>query len=108
MRDEWTNGSMIAAAAEPTPVVPRSEPLPRSRPASSQGLTRRQSELPSLSMAMSLDRNVKRKIMGKKSMQMTSREVSERRQVGDAESLVNPQGGAGEPWWRHVGMDEGL
>jgi hypothetical protein len=47
------------------------------------------------------------------SHEMGSREVSERRQVGDAESLVNMQGGSGtgkpeQRWWRNVGMEEGL
>jgi hypothetical protein len=32
-------------------------------------------------------------------------EISERRQVGDAEAMVNKGSGA---WWRHVGMEEGL
>ena len=41
-------------------------------------------------------------------MDMKHREVSARRQVGDAESVVNPQGSMGEPWWRNVGMEEGL
>ena len=39
---------------------------------------------------------------------LKSREVSARRQVGDAESTVN-QPTAGEsatPWWKSVGMDE--
>ena len=47
--------------------------------------------------------------------EFAGREVSERRQVGDAESLVNmPSGGdgkmeaTGRPWWRNVGMEEGL
>jgi hypothetical protein len=102
MRDEWKNGSLIALPAEPAASAARMD-VQSSRP-SSQGLTRRQSELPSLTMAMSL----KKKTKGKGAMQMTHREISERRQVGDAESLVNPQGGPGEPWWRHVGMDEGL
>jgi len=31
-------------------------------------------------------------------------EVSERRQVADTESMVNPEGG----WWRNVGMEEGM
>ena len=49
--------------------------------------------------------------MKSKAMQLklkgSSREVSERRQVGDAEALVNdPQ--EGKRWWRDVGMDEGL
>jgi len=49
--------------------------------------------------------------------QRSSWEVSERRQVGDAESMVNmPDGGSGgrdgkeesKPWWRDVGMEEGM
>lgn len=40
------------------------------------------------------------------------REVSERRQVGDAESLVNVPSSVDDPgrspWWRHVDMGEGL
>jgi pyruvate dehydrogenase kinase 2/3/4 len=35
-----------------------------------------------------------------------SREVSERRQVGDAEEMFAEKGET--PWWRNVGMDEGL
>lgn len=37
---------------------------------------------------------------------MTQREVSARRQVGDAEGLVNPRKEDGEPWWKHVDMEE--
>jgi pyruvate dehydrogenase kinase 2/3/4 len=38
-----------------------------------------------------------------------SREVSERRQVGDAEEMFAQKGGKGDiPWWRNVGMDEGV
>lgn len=39
-----------------------------------------------------------------------SREISERRQVGDAEDMFAEKG-AGEgdkPWWRNVGMEEGM
>lgn len=32
-------------------------------------------------------------------------EVSERRQVGDTEAMVNKGSNA---WWKHVGMEEGL
>lgn len=35
-----------------------------------------------------------------------SREVSERRQVGDAEEMFAEKGE--NPWWRSVGMDEGV
>lgn len=41
-------------------------------------------------------------------MSLNNRDVSARRQVGDAEGVVNPQSSVGEPWWRNVGMDEGL
>jgi pyruvate dehydrogenase kinase 2/3/4 len=36
-----------------------------------------------------------------------SREVSERRQVGDAEEMLADKAGE-RPWWRNVGMDEGV
>lgn len=36
-----------------------------------------------------------------------SREVSERRQVGDAEEMFADRGGQ-SPWWRNVGMEEGM
>lgn len=42
---------------------------------------------------------------------MKRREVSERRQVGDTESMVNSMdetAGGKAPWWRNVGMEEGL
>lgn len=40
-------------------------------------------------------------------MDLRNREVSARRQVGDAESVVNPQStpGGATPWWRNVGME---
>nr|POE96395.1 [pyruvate dehydrogenase (acetyl-transferring)] kinase, mitochondrial [Quercus suber] len=37
---------------------------------------------------------------------VSQREVSERRQVGDAEGMVNPDKADGEPWWKHVDMEE--
>jgi hypothetical protein len=40
-------------------------------------------------------------------MNLGYREISARRQVGDAEGVVNPQSG-GEPWWKNVGMEEGM
>ena len=86
-----------------------------SRPAS-QGLTR--------TLASGLDRGatlnlaaraMKLKIKTKGlDGRLRQREVSERRQVGDAEGIVNPQGidgsGGGEgktPWWKNVTMEEG-
>jgi pyruvate dehydrogenase kinase 2/3/4 len=35
------------------------------------------------------------------------REVSARRQVGDAENMVNPTT-TETPWWRQIGMEEGI
>jgi pyruvate dehydrogenase kinase 2/3/4 len=41
-----------------------------------------------------------------------SREISERRQVGDAENMFKEsregEGMSGKPWWRNVGMEEGM
>lgn len=39
---------------------------------------------------------------------VSHREVSERRQVGDAAGMVNPSSGKGlgEPWWKNVDMEE--
>ena len=36
-----------------------------------------------------------------------SREVSERRQVGDLEDMLADKNGE-KPWWRNVGMEEGM
>lgn len=65
----------------------------------SQGLTR---EMMSLTMAG--------RAMKLKGLKGSTREISPRRQVGDVESVVNaPDGGDGRtPWWRNVGMEEGL
>jgi pyruvate dehydrogenase kinase 2/3/4 len=39
-----------------------------------------------------------------------SREISERRQVGDAEDMFAEKsaGDGDKPWWRNVGMEEGM
>ena len=38
-----------------------------------------------------------------------TREVSERRQVGDAEEMVNGSDSQGAtPWWKNVTMEEGM
>lgn len=40
---------------------------------------------------------------------LSHQEVSERRQVGDAESIMDEsRKGGREPWWRNVTMEEGL
>ena len=48
-------------------------------------------------------------------MNARQREVSERRQVGDAEEVVNSPARTGkdgrggeEPWWKNVSMEEGM
>lgn len=96
MRDEWS----IAAA--PGGVAKNNGPASRS----TQGLARvgrLQREVPSLTLS-SMAMRLKSKGTGDLSAR---REVSERRQVGDAEGLVNPTG-SGTPWWRNVGMEEGM
>jgi len=68
----------------------------------SQGLTQaRRGEMMSLTMA-----GRAMKLKGG----MSTREISPRRQVGDVESVVNaPLPGDGKtPWWKNVGMEEGL
>jgi hypothetical protein len=44
---------------------------------------------------------------------LKNREVSARRQVGDAENVVNQSPSTGDgpnntPWWKNVGMEEGM
>ena len=39
---------------------------------------------------------------------VATREVSERRQVGDAEEMVNGVQDNASPWWKHVSMEEGM
>ncbi|KAK4548017.1 hypothetical protein LTR36_010737 [Oleoguttula mirabilis] len=60
-------------------------------------------------------RAMKLKMKTGKGREAKPREVSERRQVGDAESIVNPPAtmhaagdGSTLPWWRNVTMEEGL
>lgn len=48
------------------------------------------------------NRSMRLKLSGQLGM-----EVSERRQVGDAEEMMMDKG-AGAPWWRSVGMEEGM
>ena len=111
------NNDVLAAAARTSAADSRS----------SQGLTRvgRQNETSTgavskqqLDRRSGLDRSasltMKHKAMKRKGMsaEVRMREVSERKQVGDAESLVNQPSSlddAGkQPWWRNVGMEEGL
>jgi pyruvate dehydrogenase kinase 2/3/4 len=48
------------------------------------------------------NRSMRLKLSGKLGM-----EVSERRQVGDAEEMFLEKG-PGAPWWRNVSMEEGM
>lgn len=76
-------------------------------PRSSQGLTRvgrQQREMPSLTLS-SMAMKLKSRGGGGVGDATKGREVSARRQVGDAESMVNP---TETPWWRQVGMEEGI
>jgi pyruvate dehydrogenase kinase 2/3/4 len=70
-------------------------------PISSQGLTRSGSAF-GLRGNILASRAMKLKLSGQ-----ISREISERRQVGDAEEMFREKGGP-EPWWRNVGMEEGM
>lgn len=113
MRDEWNEPNTISTAAA----------AKAADSYSSQGLTRvgGQNESKATNMKRGgLDRSASL-TLAHKSMRLKSkagsgmgREVSERRQVGDAEMLVNQQSSMDEPvqgrapWWRNVGMEEGL
>ena len=82
---------------------------------SSQGLTRGReqqngSKSGGLDKSASLTlvrKSIKLKNKGMSVLQ--SREVSERRQVGDAESVMSDkESHRNEPWWRNVTMEEGF
>ena len=108
MRDEWI-------AKDGTPVSNDSR--------SSQGLTRvgRQTESNKSATSRSggLDRSASltlahkgMRLKSKGLGELKNREVSPRRQVGDVESMQQdsmdePKDGRA-PWWRNVGMEEGL
>ena len=101
MRDEWTqNGTQVDSR-------------------SSQGLTRVRRQIES-SKSGGLDRSASltlahrgKRLKSKNLGDIRNREVSERRQVGDAESVIyqnsmDESRGGRAPWWRNVGMEEGL
>jgi len=48
--------------------------------------------------------------LGSQSMRLkgTVREVSERRQVGDAEEMLSGDDDTKGAWWKNVGMEEGM
>lgn len=69
-----------------------------------QGLTRNSGKsISAQSQALTMASRVKRLKLDN----TMSWEVSERRQVGDAESMVN-EGTMKDAWWRNVGMEEGV
>lgn len=68
-----------------------------------QGLTRQSGQsISAQSTAIAMASRVKRLKMDN----TMSWEVNERRQVGDAESMVNE--GLKAAWWRNVGVEEGV
>jgi hypothetical protein len=91
---------------------------------SSQGLTRVGRENEYGKASAGLDRSaslnlaaramklkLKTSASGQKGEGARQREVSERRQVGDAEGMVNRDGaaeGGKQPWWKNVTMEEGM
>lgn len=109
MRDEW-HGDMVRSSSSSTH--------------SSQGLTatatKKSFETPGggdliAGMTMAARTGRLKAKPHSKTWDMNRREVSARRQVGDAESVVNQQGsstttdGQGQqPWWKNVGMGEFL
>ena len=85
MREEWAQGLTRVGGAPDAPL--RKSPQ-----------TKKQQSIQSLTMAS--------RAMRLKSL--STREISERRQVGDAEALVNGPSTIGNPWWRNVTMEEGM
>ncbi|KAG9638956.1 pyruvate dehydrogenase kinase-like protein, partial [Aureobasidium melanogenum] len=103
--DVYLHLNRLSSSSEPLqPMV--DEGSPSEFP--SQGLTRqpqraasKKPSMQNISLAMA-SRAMKLK-------RVATREVSERRQVGDAEEMVNgPQDNTASPWWRHVSMEEGM
>jgi pyruvate dehydrogenase kinase 2/3/4 len=73
------------------------QPLPTSRK-KGQSLDSR-----SMSLSMSMaSKAMKLKLDGK-----LSREITERKQVGDMEDMLSKEGN-NDAWWKNVGMDEGI
>lgn len=75
----------------------------------SQGLTRSQPQYGNRSMASrSINLSMASKAM-KLKLKGSLREISERRQVGDAEEMLSEGGSANrDAWWKNVGMEEGM
>lgn len=90
MRGQWTSGQQRQSLA--TRGLARNSTSPDSYGARS-----------SIGGTMMAHKAMRLKLSG-----TLSREVSERRQVGDAEEMFAEKGAGGQPWWRNVGMEEGL
>ena len=110
MRDEW-KAIVRSSFAESS----------RSSSSSSPGLTRNIGTEAGLDRSASLNLAARAMKMRGKGGQQSSlmnarqREVSARRQVGDAEDVVNSPARTGkdgrggeEPWWKNVSMEEGM
>jgi pyruvate dehydrogenase kinase 2/3/4 len=85
MREGWTSSELIRSGSGSRGLA--------------QGTSSRYGSQPTSVLAM---KAMKLKLSGQ-----ISREVSERRQVGDAEEMFADKVGE-KPWWRNVGMDEGV
>lgn len=59
------------------------------------------------SRSMSLSMSMASKAMKLKLDGKLSREITERKQVGDMEDMLSKEGNK-DAWWRNVGMDEGI
>lgn len=88
MRSDWENSARRSSRNQKTVL---------------QGLTRQPGKsISAMSQAITMTARVKRLKMDN----TMNWEVSERRQVGDAESMVNE--GLKAAWWRNVGIEEGV
>jgi len=90
MRDEWSQG-LTGSGGTTTPMTQSATT------ASASAQRKRQQSIESLTLA--------HKAKAKKLKDVSYREISERRQVGDVAGLLNRQA---QPWWRNVTMEEGL
>lgn len=126
MRDEWTNQHVLAggsSSAATLSAIAQKQQYQQQQSSvrngyadsrSSQGLTRAGRQIESgldRSGSLSLTARamkLKMKTKGLDTSLVRKREVSERKQVGDAEDINSPLGKAGEPWWKNVTMEEGV
>ena len=88
MRDEWSQGLTGSGGITTSSTL-------RFTPASGSTQRKRQQSIESLTLAHK----------AKKLKDVSYREISERRQVGDVAGFMNRKA---QPWWRNVTMEEGL